>query len=182
MQASSDMPPGLDQGPGCRRGVATPPGRGDPRQSRPARPRAPWRDHGRRAHSPAFLARAPAEEPDIDLADFHRGSLGVLADPALRTGEWALAETSGWPGNDWSGDLVAWSWRGDAGRWLIVVNLGDATVAADVAVGWDDLRGRETGTWPIPRPASPSTAGATTWSTACTSSWGPWRWHVLRIE
>src|SRR5262249_24564104 len=98
---------------------------------------------GAKVHLPVFLGRAPAEEPDADLAAFYRPLLGGVTDRALRGGEWALAATSGWPGNDRWGDLVAWSWRGGTGRWLIVVNLGDATASGHVAVASDDLRDRD---------------------------------------
>jgi hypothetical protein len=136
---------------------------------------------GARVHLPVFLGRGPAEQPDADLAAFHRALLVVLADPALRTGEWALAATSGWPGNDRWGDLVAWSWRGDAGRWLVVVNLGDATACGHVAVGWDELRGRD---WHL---TDPTTGDAfdrrgDDLVDGLYVELAPGAWHVLRIE
>jgi hypothetical protein len=102
---------------------------------------------GARVHLPVFLGRAPAEPPDDDLAAFGRRLLAMVSDASLRDGHWRLCEVSGWPGNDGWRDLVAWSWDGDAGRRLVVVNLGEGRAADHAAAGhvrtaWDDLRGR----------------------------------------
>jgi hypothetical protein len=108
---------------------------------------------GRRVHVPVFLGRAPDEPPDPDLERWYRSLLGVLGRP----GRWELCERWGWPGNDRSAQLVAWSWEGaapgnpaapggtgaDADRWLIVVNLGPDTASGRVTVppSWGALRG-----------------------------------------
>jgi Alpha amylase, catalytic domain len=106
---------------------------------------------GRRIRVPVFLGRGPDEPPDPDLQRWYRALLGVLRQPALRSGRWELCERWGWPGNDRSAQLVAWSWEGaapeetdaDADRWLIVVNLGADTAEGRVAVppSWGALRG-----------------------------------------
>ncbi len=98
---------------------------------------------GARVHLPVFLGRAPAEAPDGDLAAFGRRLLAVVSDPTLRDGDWRLGEVSGWPGNEGWRDLVAWTWDGEAGRRLVVVNLGRDRAAGHVRTGWDDLRGRD---------------------------------------
>jgi hypothetical protein len=98
---------------------------------------------GARVHLPVFLGRAPAEPPDLDLAAFGRRLLAVVGDATLRDGDWRLCEVSGWPGNDGHRDLVAWSWDGDAGRRLLVVNLGTGRAAGHVRTAWEDLRGRD---------------------------------------
>ena len=107
---------------------------------------------GRRVRLPVFLGRVPDEPPDPDLQRWYRALLGVLRRPALRSGRWELCERWGWPGNDRSDQLVAWSWEGaapaetgaDLDRWLVVVNLGPDTAEGQVTVppGWGDLRGR----------------------------------------
>ena len=98
---------------------------------------------GARVHLPVFLGRAPAEVPDDDLAAFGRRLLAVVGDPTLGDGDWRLCQVSGWPGNDGYRDLVAWSWDGEAGRRLVVVNLGPERAAGAVRTAWDDLRGRD---------------------------------------
>ncbi len=111
---------------------------------------------GRRVHLPVFLGRAPDEPPDPDLGRWYRALLGVLRQPALRSGRWELGGRSGWPGNDRWPQLVAWCWEGaapervapgetgaNADRWLIVVNLGPDPAEGHVTVprSWDGLRG-----------------------------------------
>ena len=98
---------------------------------------------GAHVHLPVFLGRAPAEPPDHDLAAFGRRLLAVVSDTTLRDGDWRLCEVSGWPGNDGYRDLVAWAWDGDAGRRLVVVNLGADRAAGHIRTAWEDLRGRD---------------------------------------
>jgi hypothetical protein len=97
---------------------------------------------GRRVQLPVFLARRPDEEPDADLRAFYERLLGGLRDEVFRAGEWQLAERSGWPGNDSWQNLVAWGWRGEVPRALMVVNLGDSHAEGHVSLPWDDLRGQ----------------------------------------
>ncbi len=97
---------------------------------------------GRTVRVPVFLARRPDEEPDTDLRAFYERLLGALRDPVFRTGEWRLGGASGWEGNDAWRSLVAWGWRDDGPRKLVIVNLGDAPSSGHVSLPWDDLRGR----------------------------------------
>jgi hypothetical protein len=97
---------------------------------------------GRRVQLPVFLARRPDEEPDADLRAFYERLLGGLRDEVFRAGEWQLAERSGWAGNDSWQNLVAWGWRGEVPRALMVVNLGDSHAEGHVSLPWDDLRGQ----------------------------------------
>jgi len=106
---------------------------------------------GRRVRLPVFLGRAPDEPRDRDLERWYRALLGVLRQPAFRSGRWELCARSGWPGNDRWSQLVAWCWEGaapgetgaDLDRWLIIVNLGAETASGHVAAppSWGDLRG-----------------------------------------
>jgi glycosidase len=97
---------------------------------------------GRKVHVPVFLARRPAEGRDADLVAFYERLLEGLRDPVFRTGDWALGNRGGWDGNDTWQNLIAFGWRDDRPRKLVVVNLGDAPAAAHVSLPWDDLRGR----------------------------------------
>jgi hypothetical protein len=136
---------------------------------------------GARVRLPVFLGRAPAEPPEADLAAFHRALLAVVTDPALQ-GEWRLCDVSGWPGNDGWQSLVAWSWdgTGDARRWLVVVNLGDATAAGHVRTAWEDLRGRDV------HLADPTTGlsfdrRGDDLVDGLYVELAAWRWHLLRL-
>ena len=96
---------------------------------------------GRKVHLPVFLARRPDEPVDTELKAFHERLLTALRDPVFRKGDWQLAESSGWEGNDTWQNLVAWGWRGESRR-LVVVNLSDRPAAGHVSLPWDELRGQ----------------------------------------
>jgi hypothetical protein len=99
---------------------------------------------GRTVQLPVFLARRPDEPVDDELKAFYERLLTALSDRVFRSGEWQLAERSGWEGNDTWQNLVCWGWRGDTPRKLVVVNLGEAPASGHVSLPWDDLRGQ---TW-----------------------------------
>ena len=96
---------------------------------------------GREVHLPVFLGRRPDEPGDEELRAFYERLLAFLADDVVRAGEWARAERSGWEGNETWAQLVAWGWRGDDPRKLVVANLGDEPAEGRVSLPWDDLRG-----------------------------------------
>jgi len=95
---------------------------------------------GREVRLPVFLARRPDEAPDDDLRAFYKRLFASLRDPVFRKGDWQLGGRAGWD-NTWH-QLVAWGWRDEGPRKLIVVNLGDAPASGNVSLPWDDLRGR----------------------------------------
>ncbi len=91
---------------------------------------------------PVFLARRPDEPLDLELKAFYERLLTALARPRLpRRASGSSASRSGWDGNDTWQNLVAWGWRGESRR-LVVVNLGDAPASGHVSLPWDDLRGQ----------------------------------------
>ena len=96
---------------------------------------------GRTVHVPVFLGRRPDEPADLELRAFYERLLAGLADRVFRDGDWQLGERSGWDGNDSWRSLVAWGWRGES-RKLVVVNLGGEAASGHVSLPWDDLRGR----------------------------------------
>ena len=96
---------------------------------------------GRTVHLPVFLARRPDEPADPDLKAFYEQLLTALADDVFRDGEWQLGGRSGWDGNDAWESLVAWGWRGES-RKLVVVNLSGGSASGHVSLPWDELRGR----------------------------------------
>ena len=99
---------------------------------------------GRRIRLPVFMGRRPAEPPDPDIQAFYRMLLNIMKSDCLRNGQWRLCERSGRP--DLAGDekLVAWSWRDDREKYLIVVNLSDAPAQGQVRLPWDEPDG---GSW-----------------------------------
>lgn len=96
---------------------------------------------GRRVRLPVFLARRPPEPTDHDLLGFYRRLLESLRQRELRRGAWRLCQREGWEGNSGFMNLVAWCWRQEAWRTLVVVNLSDAPAQGRVRLPWDDLAG-----------------------------------------
>jgi hypothetical protein len=99
---------------------------------------------GRAARLPVFLRRRPAEPSDPDIHAFYQRLLSILKSDCLRNGQWRLCEPSSW--SDPAGDekLVAWSWRGDREKYLIIVNLSDAPAQEQVRLPWN---GPDGGSW-----------------------------------
>jgi hypothetical protein len=101
---------------------------------------------GLHTHIPVFLARGPQEPEDQELRAFYDTLLGAVADSDLRHGEWQLCECAGWPDNRSAEQLLAWCWRTNGQRHIVVVNLAAQDAQARVRLPWSDLAGR---TWQI---------------------------------
>jgi hypothetical protein len=97
---------------------------------------------GRKVRLPVFLGRRPTEQVDQDLVAFYEKLLKETARDVFRNGEWRLCERSGWPDNQSYLNLIAWCWRKDDHRYLIVVNLSGASAQALVRIPWDDVKGK----------------------------------------
>jgi alpha amylase-like protein len=135
---------------------------------------------GWRTRLPVFLARYPDEPANAELVEFYETLLAALRDPTFRHGAWQLCDRWGWPGDDRYEQLVAWCWDG-ATRWLVVVNLGNATAAGLVRAPWPDLRGT------VCRLADPTTGIEydRKGDDVCDGLFvelGPWQWHLFRVE
>jgi glycosidase len=99
---------------------------------------------GRRVHPPVFLGRRPEETLDQGLADWYRRLLDACASDRVRAGTWRQHEAAGWPDNDSSRNLLAWSWTADGGeRHLIVINFSGEPAQGRVPLSWPDLPGRD---------------------------------------
>src|SRR5246500_5815293 len=96
---------------------------------------------GRKIRPPVFLGRRPDEPVDEDLHRFYGTLLEAVNHKAFREGQWSLCERTGWPDNASFQNLLAWSWAHDDERYLIVINLSDCLVQAQVQVPWPDAVG-----------------------------------------
>jgi hypothetical protein len=96
---------------------------------------------GRKARVPVFLGRRPQESFDQDLQRFYAKLLEAIHRPIFRDGQWSLCGRTGWPDNASFQNLVAWSWRKDDERYLIVVNLSETPSQARILLPWSDLGG-----------------------------------------
>jgi hypothetical protein len=101
---------------------------------------------GLHTHIPVFLARGPEQPVDGDLRAFYDKLLDAVAGSGLHDGEWKLCECTGWSDNQSAEQLVAYCWRANDQRCLVVVNLADQSAQAQVRVPWDDLSGQ---TWQL---------------------------------
>ncbi len=95
---------------------------------------------GARVKLPVQLGRRPLEPPDASLRDFYRRLLRAAREYCV--GEWRLCDVEGWADNQSCGNLVAWTWRAEGLRTLVVVNLSAAASQGRVRLAWPDARGR----------------------------------------
>ncbi len=96
---------------------------------------------GRKVKLPVQLGRQPVEEVDEKLHSFYRKLLDDIRSPALHDGNWRLCELSGWPDNVSFQNFLAWCWRKDEERRLIVINDSDIRSQGLIRLPWDDLGG-----------------------------------------
>lgn len=97
---------------------------------------------GRRVRLPVFLARRPEEKHDMELRTFYETILGSLRAESFRSGQWRRMACAGWPDNRTFENILAWGWRTDRSRCLVVVNLSGAPAQAMVTSLWDDIAGK----------------------------------------
>ena len=95
---------------------------------------------GWRVRLPVFLGRRPPEPVDVDLRSFYHRLLEAA--PRVRSGDWTVCEAVGWPDDASCEQLLSWCWQDREHRTLVIVNDGQAPVAARVRLPWPDLAGR----------------------------------------
>ena len=98
---------------------------------------------GRKVRPPVFLGRRPPEPLDQDLQAFYKNLLRVIRRPVFQEGEWRLCERSGWLDNRSYLNLIAWCWRREGDRTLVIVNLSGSSAQARVQLSWSELAGRK---------------------------------------
>jgi hypothetical protein len=98
---------------------------------------------GRKIRPPVFLERRPPEAVDAELQRFYQNLLRAIRRPVFREGEWRLCERSGWADNRSYLNLIAWCWRREGERSVVIVNLSDSSSQARVQLPWSELAGRK---------------------------------------
>jgi glycosidase len=96
---------------------------------------------GRTVRLPVFLSRRPMEFANAALGEFYLKLLNAVHAEEFQGGEWRMCRRTGWPGNHNHFNIVAWGWRGQSNR-LIVVNLSGDAAQARVQWPWDDVAGK----------------------------------------
>jgi len=97
---------------------------------------------GRKIRLPVFLGRRPQEPADGQLKAFYQKLLQAIQIEAIRNGEWKLCMQSGWPDNQSHRNLLAWCWRMDEERRLVVINLSPLRSQSLIQMPWDELSGQ----------------------------------------
>lgn len=96
---------------------------------------------GRKIRLPVFLRRRPQEQADEQLKQFYLKLMQSAQTEAIKNGEWHLCAQSGWPDNQSYQSLLAWCWRKDYERRIIVINLSPNRTQGLVQIPWKDLAG-----------------------------------------
>ena len=92
---------------------------------------------------PVQLGRRPAEKSDPVIEAFYRAVLDEVAHPIYHHGEWVLRETSSaWDLNATHNNLIAYTWRLDRERRLIVINYAPSSSQGRIALPEFGLEGR----------------------------------------
>lgn len=89
---------------------------------------------GKRVHAPVQLAARPEEEVNRGIREFSERLLKVTKDGVFAEGRWALGAVSGWVDNASFTNLLAWTWRLDNSRRLVVVNFSERSAQGMVDV------------------------------------------------
>ena len=135
---------------------------------------------GRKVRPPVFLGRRPKEPFDRDLQGFYTKLAEAIDRPVFNEGQWSLCERTGWPDNASFQNLVAWSWRNEDERYLIVVNLSDCSAQAQVQVPWADAAGKKWQLIDAPSGASYERSGDEMVSPGIYVELGPWNYHFFQ--
>jgi hypothetical protein len=137
---------------------------------------------GRKVRLPVFLARRPQEPVDKSLQDFYMNLVLGVRDSSFRDGDWTLCDCTGWFDNRSFENVVAWTWKKDENRYLIVVNLSDSRSQALVRVTDNALRGRE---WQLNDELSGRSyqrSGDEMSSPGLYVDLQPWGYHIFRFS
>ncbi len=98
---------------------------------------------GHRVKLPVQLGRRPDEPQNETVAHFYRMLLSEVAQPPYHAGYWRLRECMpAWDRNDTHRNLIAYTWREDDTRRLIVVNYSPTASQSRIALPDFDLAGQ----------------------------------------
>jgi hypothetical protein len=138
---------------------------------------------GRKKRISPHLVRAPMEAVDGALERFYGKLRTVLAQPALRDGQWRLLEcTQAWDGNGtWDG-FIAWSWEIPGGpRRLVAVNYAGTQGQCYVRLPFPDLDGGSVWLRDLMSPASYDRNGTELLARGLYLDMPPWGYHVFEV-
>jgi hypothetical protein len=137
---------------------------------------------GRKIKTPVFFGRRATEPKDYELDQLHRALLKTVASPLFHEGEWQLSDRHGWHDNQTYHNIMAWTWRLDGERAVIIVNLSPGHSQAMIRFSWDDLRDR---VWRLSDPLNGDLFlrdGNQLSDSGLYVDLDAWRFHILMFE
>ena len=138
---------------------------------------------GHRKRISPHLVRAPSELTDDVVRRFYEQLLAVVRSRAVRDGDWHLLDCArAWDGN-WTCDgFVAFGWRCDTARLVVVVNYASNRGQCYVRLPFEDLSGRDVRLNDLMNGARYDRAGHDLVSTGLYVDLPPWGYHVFEVE
>jgi hypothetical protein len=97
---------------------------------------------GRKVKLPLFLGRRPEEPVDVDLQGFYKNLLKAIHVPAIREGVWRLCERREWSDKRSYLNLIAWCWKKEKERYVVVINLSDQASQGCIQLPWKEVTGQ----------------------------------------
>ncbi len=137
---------------------------------------------GRRARVPVFLERRPDEPADVALREFHQGLFAKTSGDVFRNGSWQICEVHGWPDNSSCRNILAWTWKKDSIRYMIVINFSDSASQAMVKAHWYDLPGKKVHLSDVLSGAAYDRDGSEMADSGLYVVLEPWSCHFFRVE
>jgi hypothetical protein len=139
--------------------------------------------HGARIRLPVQLGRRGVEKSDPVIEAFYRTLLDEAAHPVYHDGEWALRETSpAWDLNATHNNLIAFTWRLEDERRLVVVNYAAASSQGRIALPEFGLAGRDWRLRDVMTGAQYERAGGDMVEFGLYVDLQPWQVHIFEIS
>jgi hypothetical protein len=94
---------------------------------------------GQRVKLPVQLGRQPEEPVNEELLDFYTRLVTASSAMLVPGGQWQLLDCVGWPDNQSSRNILAWSWVSGEARFLTAINFSESPSQGKVILPWPDL-------------------------------------------
>ena len=137
---------------------------------------------GRKVRLPVFLARRPVEAADTDLVNFYNQLLKAIKRDIFRNGDWRLCGRSGWPDNQTCQNLLAWCWKKEGERVLVIVNFWSEAVQARIHAPWDELQGKQWRLEDLLSGEAYERCGDEMKDAGLYVELGPWQYNLFRVS
>ncbi|HCE44599.1 MAG TPA: alpha-amylase [Lentisphaeria bacterium] len=164
---------------------------------------------GRKARVPVFLGRRPSEgagksnvgfpacesdsvrndqvtisgnDKSCDIKSFYLNLMSQIGKDVFRNGSWQSCEIRGWADNNSCQNLLAWTWRKDDFKYLIIVNFSDSIAQGMVRLQWDDICGKVLRLTDSMNGEKYERLGSEMVDNGLYADLRPWSCHFFRIE